>query len=91
MIEKQSEMGKFKVPSLRNIAITPPYMHNGVFKNLHEVMAFYNTRDVGPWPEPEVAVNVNRDELGDLKLTQQEMDDIVAFLNTLTDGYTPTQ
>jgi cytochrome c peroxidase len=89
VINKQSEMGKFKVPSLRNIAITPPYMHNGVFNTLQEVMSFYNTRDVGPWPAPEVATNVNRDELGDLKLTQEEMDDIVAFLHTLTDGYTP--
>jgi len=89
VIKKQSEMGKFKVPSLRNIAITPPYMHNGLFKSLHQVMSFYNTRDVGPWPEPEVAANVNRDELGDLKLTQQEMDDIVAFLGTLTDGFDP--
>jgi cytochrome c peroxidase len=87
VINKQSEMGKFKVPSLRNIAITAPYMHNGVFNTLQEVMAFYNTRDVGPWPAPEVAANVNRDELGDLKLTQQEIDDIVAFLHTLTDDW----
>ena len=88
VLEKPSEIGKFKVPSLRNVAKTGPYFHNGFFKNLRQVVVFYNTRDVGPWPPPEVGVNVNRDELGDLGLTEQEIDDIVAFLHTLTDGYT---
>jgi hypothetical protein len=63
------------------------YLHNGVFKSLHEVVDFYNTRDVGDWPPPEVPENVNSDELGDLGLSDQDVDDIVAFLNTLTDGY----
>jgi cytochrome c peroxidase len=88
-LKKPTENGKFKVPSLRNIALTGPYLHNGVFKTLREVVAFYNTRDVGPWPEPEVRENVNREELGNLGLTEQEVDDIVAFLRTLTDGYDP--
>jgi cytochrome c peroxidase len=79
--------GLFRVPTLRNVAITQPYMHNGVFKTLHQVIAFYNSRDIAPWPAPEWPNNVNRDELGDLSLTAQEMDDIVAFLQTLTDGY----
>jgi cytochrome c peroxidase len=83
------EMGKFKVMTLRNIAITPPYMHNGVFNTLHEVVDFYNTRDLGGWPPPEVPENVNQDELGDLGLTTAEVDAIVAFLETLTDGYVP--
>ncbi len=48
---------------------------------------FYNTRDVGPWPPPEFPTNINRDELGDLGLSEQEVDDIFAFLHTLTDGY----
>jgi len=91
VLEKASEIGKFKVPSLRNIAKTGPYLHNGIFKNLRQVVVFYNTRDVGPWPAPEVGVNVNRDELGDLGLTEQETDDIVAFLHTLTDGYNPNE
>jgi cytochrome c peroxidase len=81
------EMGKVKVPTLRNIGATSPYMHNGVFSTLTEVVDFYNTRDVEDWPPPEVAENVNHDELGDLGLTPQEVDDIVAFLMTLTDGY----
>jgi cytochrome c peroxidase len=81
--------GMFRVPTLRNVALTPPYMHNGVFKTLYQVVAFYNTRDVAPWPAPEWAVNVNRDELGNLGLTHEEVEDIVAFLRTLSDGYDP--
>lgn len=84
-----AENGKFRVPTLRNVAATDPYMHNGVFKKLFQVVAFYNNRDVAPWPDPEVAQNVNRDELGDLGLTNQELEDIVAFLRTLTDGWNP--
>lgn len=84
--------GKFKVPTLRNIEITAPYMHNGVFKTLKEVVDFYNTRDTRKdWGAPEVAANVNTEELGDLKLTDQEVEDIVAFMKTLTDGYKPGQ
>ncbi|MBL7113560.1 MAG: c-type cytochrome, partial [Bacteroidales bacterium] len=88
-VNDPAENGKFRVPTLRNIAITPPYLHNGVFKSLFEVVAFYNTRDIAPWPPPEVAENVNDEELGDLGLTNQEMEDIVAFLLTLTDGWEP--
>jgi cytochrome c peroxidase len=39
------------------------------------------------WPAPEVIANVNRDELGDLGLTDREIDDIVAFMKPLTDGW----
>lgn len=80
-----AENGKFKVPTLRNIEMTPPYGHNGYFPTLKSIVDFYNTRDVLPWPAPEVPQNVNTDELGDLGLTAQEVDDIVAFLKTLTD------
>ncbi len=89
VVKKASENGKFRVPTLRNIAHTPPYMHNGVFKNLWQVVMFYSTRDVGPWPAPEVPETVNREELGNLKLTAAEIDDIVAFMLTLSDGYRP--
>ncbi|MEJ2598374.1 MAG: cytochrome c peroxidase [Anaerolineales bacterium] len=81
------------------------YGHNGYFKTLEGIVHFYNTRDVLPtcpgdyteaealaadcWPAPEVAENVNKDELGDLGLTSEEEADIVAFLKTLSDGYTP--
>jgi len=82
--------GFFRVPTLRNSAATPPYMHNGVFHTLYQVVSFYNSRDVGPWPAPEVASSVNQDELGNLGLTPREMESIVAFLRTLTDGYEPS-
>jgi cytochrome c peroxidase len=88
-VNDAAEKGKFRVPTLRNVAITPPYLHNGVFKTLYQVVAFYNTRDVAHWPSPEVPENVNREELGDLGLTNGEVEDIVAFLNTLTDGWEP--
>lgn len=81
-----AENGKFKVPTLRNISLTAPYMHNGVFATLEEVLDFYSDRDADA-VVPEVADNVNRDELGALGLTAQEKSDIVAFLKTLSDGF----
>lgn len=89
----EDNMGKHKVPTLRNVGKAPApgfikaYMHNGVFKSLKEVVHFYNTRDVEAWPAPEVADNVNTDELGNLGLTPAEEDAIVAFMMTLSDGY----
>ena len=91
----QKQNGKLKIPCLRNCAVTPPYEHNGVFRTLKEVVMFNNTRDVmgAGWPPPEVPQNVHRHMpmepgfFGMLGLTNQEVDDIVAFLETLTDGY----
>ena len=79
--------GKFKVSSLRNIELTPPYAHNGYFATLLDIVHFYNTRDVANWPPPEVLSNLNTTELGNLGLTADEEADIVAFLLTLTDGF----
>jgi len=85
MIAK-NEAGKFKVPTLRNVQRTAPYGHNGYFATLKAITHFYNTRDTDPaWPDPEVASTVNTEELGDLGLTAQEEDAIVAFMKTLTD------
>lgn len=95
------EIGKHKVMSLRNIALTAPYGHNGVFATLEQIVHFYNTRDVlgwvvdnhdpgfavSGWPAPEIAANVNTDELGNLGLTAEEEAALVAFMKTLTDGY----
>jgi cytochrome c peroxidase len=92
------EDGKFKTPTLRNVAVTPPYMHNGIFSSLMEVVHFYNTGNVlismeGPdnmideyWP-PEVDRNVDDAFVGGLGLTQMQAMNLIAFLNTLTDGY----
>ena len=80
--------------TLRNIAVTGPYMHNGLFKDLKTVVHFYNTRDVEgainpetglPWEEGEVDATKNVNELGDLGLTDEEEDALVAFMKTLTD------
>lgn len=76
------EMGKFKVPTLRNVAFTAPYSHNGYFPTLKDIVMFKNTRD--NWPKPDVSENLTAD-LGNLGLTDQGVDDIVAFLLTLTD------
>ncbi len=78
--------GQFKVPSLRNVAISAPYFHNGVFNTLEETVHFYNKRD-SLYTTPEVSANVNKLELGKLKLSSQEEKDLVAFLKTLTDGF----
>lgn len=67
--------------------LTSPYLHHGLFHSLWDVVHFYNTRDIGLWPPPEVPETVNKEELGDLGLTNQEMEDIVAFMLTLTDGW----
>ena len=85
------EAGKFRVTTLRNIELTAPYGHNGFFKSLREVVNFYNTRDVpaANWAPAEVPETENKDELGNLGLTEREVDAIVAFLKTLTDGYDP--
>jgi cytochrome c peroxidase len=81
------ENGKFKVPSLRNVAMTAPYGHNGYFETLYDITHFYNTRDVDPmWPDPEYAATMNVGELGDLGLTFEEEMAIVAFMETLTDS-----
>ena len=82
LISKNHEdVGKFKTPSLRNIAVTAPYMHNGMFQTLEKVIKFYNdTEKIIPDP-------INKDSLlaKPLGLTKQEMDDLKAFLISLTD------
>jgi cytochrome c peroxidase len=91
----ETEIGKQKVPTLRNVALKPypgltkAYTHNGYFKSLLSIVHFYNTRDVAAWPDPEVATNVNRTEMGNLRLTRNQEKAIVAFMKTLSDGYRP--
>ncbi|MBI5559241.1 MAG: cytochrome-c peroxidase [Deltaproteobacteria bacterium] len=86
-INDPAQDGKFKVSSLRNVEMSAPYAHNGYFATLADIVHFYNTREDGTWPGPEVAANVNYNELGNLGLTVQEEADLVAFLQTLTDGF----
>ena len=67
------------------------YGHNGYFKSLEEIVHFYNTRDVpgAGWPAPEVSANMNTAELGNVGLNKGEELALVAFMKTLSDGYTP--
>ena len=85
---KAEDLHRFKVPNLRNVELTAPYGHNGYFKTLEEIVHFYNVRDVSDeFPPAEYPATVNKEELGNLGLTQEEEADIVAFMKTLTDGY----
>jgi cytochrome c peroxidase len=90
--------GKFRVPGLRNVAVTAPYMHNGVFKDLRTVVKFYNKYnsknpkhqidpETGqPWAAPEVPGTISREELEEgSALDSRRVDALVAFLKTLTD------
>lgn len=83
-------------------AFVKAYGHNGYFKSLEGIVHFYNTRDVLPtcpdayteaealaddcWPAPELEANVNDEELGNLRLTPDQEEAIVAFLKTLSDS-----
>ncbi|MCW8930551.1 MAG: c-type cytochrome [Gammaproteobacteria bacterium] len=87
--------GKFKVPTLRNVAVTAPYMHNGIFNDLRTVIIFYdkfnnpesniNPESNKPWATAEVEKTINKKDLKMKKLTEKKIDALVAFLKTLTD------
>ena len=82
--DKLLARGLFRTPSLRNVVLTSPYMHNGVFTTLEEVVDFYNDIDAF---EPEFADNSSGMLTRKLNLTEQEKAELVAFLKTFTDGY----
>ncbi len=82
---RPEDKGRFKVPSLRNLAVSGPYFHNGICTTIEDTVRFYNARDLGGFDAPEVPETMNRDELGNLGLTYDEIKDVVAFLKTLTD------
>jgi cytochrome c peroxidase len=79
--KKESDLGKFKVPGLRNVAATSPYMHNGMFATLEEVLRYYNNPK-GFFPHQ---VNIDTTFSKPLNLSTKEQSDIIAFLKTLTD------
>ena len=76
----QGDRGKFKTPSLRNVELTAPFMHDGRFQTLLECVQHYNT---GFRYSANLDPNLSFAVKG--RMTQQEMDDLVAFLKTLTD------
>ncbi|MDI1355880.1 MAG: cytochrome c peroxidase [bacterium] len=75
------DLGKFKIPGLRNIAQTAPYMHNGMHKTLAEVIEYYNV------PDKFISNSINRDSLlsKPLGLTTDEKKDLENFLLALSD------
>jgi len=79
--KKENDKGKFKIPGLRNIAVTAPYMHNGMFKTLEEVINYYSD----PQQFVTGSINIDKDLQKPLGLTGKEKQDLVAFLRTLTD------
>jgi cytochrome c peroxidase len=78
-----SDYGKFKTPSLRNIALSAPYMHDGRFSSLQEVVHFYSAQV--SQSSPNLDSSLVRQQHGPV-LSQQQEDDLVAFLLTLTDS-----
>ena len=91
----KKQKGKFKVPTLRNISVTAPYMHNGVFRDLKTVLLFKDSfnnpnRKINPetgkaWEKAEYAQTINPDVLKAKPLTDEEINALEAFLKTLTD------
>ena len=79
--KEEKYLGKFKTPGLRNVAVTAPYMHNGMFKTLEEVIDHYN--DPGKFVSNPI--NIDHDLEKPLGLTEKEKKELVAFLKTLTD------
>lgn len=97
-ITDDAQSGRFRVPTLRNVALTGPYMHNGVFQDLRTVVLFYNKylarggkSQINPetgedWGSPEVAENLALQELESGRaLSAKEIDGLVAFMRMLTD------
>lgn len=78
---KKEDLGKFKTPGLRNIALTAPYMHNGMFQTLEDVVEYYNN----PGSFVLNPINIDSTLSEPLSLSKQEKTDLVAFLKTLTD------
>lgn len=98
-IDDPAQAGRVKVPTLRNIAVTGPYMRNGAFEDLRTAILFYNKytsrrpiSQINPetgerWGDPEVAENLSLAELqSGLMLDDARVDALVAFLETLTDS-----
>lgn len=91
----EKQKGKFKVPTLRNVAVTAPYMHNGVFKELRTVLLYLDhfnndKRTVNPetqqgWDKPEYEPTLAKQELTAKPLSDDEIDALEAFLKILTD------
>ncbi|MFM7340030.1 MAG: cytochrome-c peroxidase, partial [Bacteroidota bacterium] len=76
--KSDKDIGTFKTPSLRNIALTHPYMHDGSLENLRAVIEHYNSGG-------KQFINKSIDIIP-LNMTSDEMDDLEAFLHAFTDS-----
>lgn len=77
-----TDLGKFKVPGLRNVALTAPYMHDGRFATLEEVVEFYSD----PYQFVSNPINIDTLMIKPMNFTEQEQKDLVNFMLSLTDG-----
>jgi len=77
----KNDIGKFKVPGLRNVAITGPYMHDGSFKTIEEVIEYYDN----PYTFVKTPINIDTLLLKPIHFTPEEKIDLIAFLKSLTD------
>lgn len=80
---KPADVGIFKSPSLRNIALTAPYMHDGRFNTLGEVIDFYNT-GIQPHPNLHPLLRDANGQVLTMNFSVQDKKDLIAFLNTMT-------
>ena len=79
--KNQKDLGKFKVPGLRNVAVTGPYMHDGSFATLKDVIEYYSD----PYQFVTNPINMDTTLLKPINFTTQEKEDLEAFLLSLTD------
>lgn len=85
--KKKQDKGKMKAPSLRNIALTAPYMHDGRFQSLEEVLDHYNEHiQYSSTLDALIIEGSNAVNGKKLSLTKEEKEDIILFLNMLTDS-----
>jgi cytochrome c peroxidase len=86
--KQRFDNGKFKAPSLRNIALTAPYMHDGRFQTLEQVLDHYSDHvQLGsPNIDPNLLDGINSPFSNQLILTAAQKKQVIAFLNTLTDS-----
>ena len=98
-VDTQTSSGKFRTPSLRNVVVTAPYMHHGLFQHLETAIHFYNRYLVDnqdaetnpetgrPWGQPEVTANIELDLLSQGQpIGKARIQSLIVFLRTLTDS-----
>lgn len=82
-----ADLGRFKVPGLRNVELTAPYMHNGMFVSLEEVIDFYSN----PYDFVKEPLNLDTLMVEPLNFTEEQKTDLVNFLYSLTDENIPNR